>query len=352
MGRKNKKKPAPSTPNTTPDTVCTSVQELKIAEEAVDRIEGLSGFELAKELHNVAVDICKSGTAKFNNPNEEWAFNLVVKYKVHESEKACPLAIIPAAVNKVLRDEGVKDGIIDLGDRFDVDTMAAKMHELANRVLNMPLEFTRLVLVEGPDALLDPFRDVQGLQHIVPYATKSEMMMVSFLIKNIIPKGLNNACIKASPIHGNGVFARRRIEKGTIITMYPCDAFILNLKGRGDLHAKANGENMLHTEAALLSAYSATLDLTGVSICGDPDKYSNAACGHLINDGSSLLKDDFNSDDIIKYITESTAVSNCYFISLAGAALAVVASKTINRGDEILTSYGAAFWARYARGEV
>ena len=338
--------------NTTPESVCTSVGDMKIADEAIDRIEGLSGFALARELHNVAVDICTSGNAKFNNPNEKWAFDLVMKYKLAESEGATPAAIIPAAVNSVLKSAGIGGGIVDLGDQFDIDTMGAKVHELANIVLNMPLEHARLVLTEGPTELLKPFAEIAGLQQIIPYATKTEMTMISFLIKNIVPKGLNNACIKASPIHGNGVFARRRIEKGTIVTMYPCEAFIFNVKGRGDLHAKANGENMLHTEAALLAAYSATLDLTGVSICGDPDKYSNAACGHLINDGSSLLKEDFNSDDVIKYIEESTSVSNCFFISLAGAALAVVASKTINKGDEVLTSYGAAFWAKYAHGEL
>jgi hypothetical protein len=352
MGRKSKKKPAPPQETVTQASLCTSVQELKIADEVINRIEGLSGFALAKELHSVAVEICTSGNAKFINPNEKWAFDLVMKYKLEESERATPVAIIPAAVNRVLERAGIRGGTVDLGDQLEVDTIGEKMYELANTVLNIPLEHARLVLTEGPTELLRPFAEVAGLQQIRPYATKTEMTMISFLVKSIIPKGLNNACIKASPINGNGVFARRRIMRGTIVTMYPCDAFVLNIKGKGDLYAKANGENMLHTEAALLSAYSATVDRTGVSICGDPDKYSNAACGHIINDGSSLLKDDFSCDDVIKYIEESTALSNCYFISLAGVALAVVASKTINKGDEILTSYGAAFWAKNARGEM
>lgn len=353
MGRKRNKHKAPvaqPTPTSAKD-LSKSVEKLKIADAALDRVDGLSGFALAKELHMLSLEICKSGNAKFENPDDQWAFDILLKYKLDESEDSSPVVIIPAAVENLLLKHGLGGGCIDVQRQFDVHSMGKMMKEFANIVLNQLRDDGALLLTLAHGALLKPFEDVRGLKQILPYATKTEMTMISILIKNIVPQGLNNACVKSSPIHGNGVFARRKIKKGDIITMYPCDGFILNIPGNGDLHAKANGDAMLYTEAALLSAYSATVGLTGVSICGDPDKHTNAACGHIINDGSSLLKDDFEPEDVVKYMEESTATCNCYFVSLSGVVLAVVACKDINKGEEVLTSYGAAFWAKYARME-
>lgn len=39
--------------------------------------------------------------------------------------------------------------------------------------------------------------------------------------------------------------------------------------------------------------------------------------------------------------------SNCHFIPLAGIMLAVVASRNITKGDEVLTAYGAGFWVKF-----
>lgn len=64
------------------------------------------------------------------------------------------------------------------------------------------------------------------------------------------------------------------------------------------------------------------------------------------------MKKDFDVNDVLKYIEESLRAQNCHFISLAGCAMAVMASRNIKSGEEVLAAYGAGFWSKYAHGEI
>ncbi len=63
--------------------------------------------------------------------------------------------------------------------------------------------------------------------------------------------------------------------------------------------------------------------------------------GHMINDGGIIDKSDKNFDN---YYLTSSMNANCVFTSISGLHMAIVASKDIEIGQELLITYGKKYW--------
>jgi len=111
---------------------------------------------------------------------------------------------------------------------------------------------------------------------------------------------VNGARVCLSPIHGRGVFATRNIDADELITLYPGDALRFHLADPeygGDAHAR-NG----HAHGFIF--------------------------GHHVE----------------AYRKAVTSRCNATFEGLLDAAVAVIATKPIIAGEEILASYGFEYW--------
>tara|TARA_B110001450_G_scaffold35770_1_gene31448 strand:- start:805 stop:1953 length:1149 start_codon:yes stop_codon:yes gene_type:complete len=330
--------------------------ELTLKDEVAEAVSGLKGYDLAKKLHKEAVNMFNQSVAGDGlAPDVRDALRITHELRcASPGPNPVPQPVLPYMMWRKLEECSYTKGRINLESSCDIMAVGKFFVDLADSCMNRAAENIDILKRAAADPLgvLQPFIQIQGLQQASKYTTTDEMCMLACLVKNIVPAGINSVTVKSSPLHGNGVFAKRPIKKGEIITMYPCHAFLLCVEGVGTLWAMTNGENMLRTTASMLAGYSAEVEPTRISIAGDPDIYTNDACGHLINDGACIMKKDFDVNDVLKYIEDSLRAQNCHFISLAGCALAVMASRNIKTGEEVLAAYGAGFWSKYAHGEI
>jgi SET domain-containing protein len=151
--------------------------------------------------------------------------------------------------------------------------------------------------------------------------------------------------LKQSVIHGQGLFAKQNIKKGSVITIYPCDTLV-NEKTGLCMSGSKNQE--------LYIKYSSNYKLCcgDYSIIGFPDK--KIFHGHFINDAcpcvdeilQELLKEvnykSFNKSNI-KFMLKSLDRINCK-VEYNKSVAYIVASRDICPGEEILMSYGLAYW--------
>jgi uncharacterized protein YifE (UPF0438 family) len=169
------------------------------------------------------------------------------------------------------------------------------------------------------------------------------------LSKQLRPSGLCSVRIGSSALHGQGVFAARHIRRGELITTHPCHYITISL-GQTSAWFPADVSRRGATEmlTKILYQYSAKVDGTPFSIACDPnDPVHPAACAQMINDGASLERRDFSYDDLCDYVAESTRKQNCHFVTLAGFAVVAVASRDIERNEEVFASYGFSWWSNF-----
>jgi len=156
-----------------------------------------------------------------------------------------------------------------------------------------------------------------------------------------------------SSIHGKGVFATEDIPKNAIITFYPAHAI---KKGRAciindtDRCFKKNIEKNSR-------GYSVYLSLkNSVELIGNPNNTSNPLLlGHMINDASKNVFEGISINEtknLVKfknkcaeYYMYGSKKRNCAFlINKDETVVCVVASRDINKGEEILTYYDPMYW--------
>ena len=193
----------------------------------------------------------------------------------------------------------------------------------------------------------------------------------------------NNGCIeiKKSPIHGNGVYAKKDIPENKIIGLYPA-----HLKLVGNDVIKSSIKNQLILPQILYDNNgNRFLDISTVnkynlingdvdqiinkykiyngnleSIVGLPDIYSNIMFGHILNDScrniEELEKVIFNTkckkktykkfDNLVsKYYQDSLNYDNCVFRTYKGIVY-IMTTKPIKKGSELLMSYGFQYWMK------
>jgi len=160
--------------------------------------------------------------------------------------------------------------------------------------------------------------------------------------------------LKKSNIHGRGVFASRNILIHEVITFYPADIARYHVDGRpcdkdvstqmGRIYGKGISEESrikVETNPGVYDEYKFDMD-PFVDITGTPENDKNQNyLGHFINDGAKCSNDP-RSIDIYHRI--SGIKLNCEFCPLNNLHVAVVATKNISKGEEILCSYGPNYW--------
>jgi len=167
---------------------------------------------------------------------------------------------------------------------------------------------------------------------------------------------LNLSIIAPSNIKGagQGLFARRDVAAKELITFYPGDALLKWDKGVGNFKGNIGvmfGDHIpvgaVHRDARRVStdearSYEINIGMN-ISLVADPLLIDDAAySGHMINDGSALFST--NNASRTLYSRQTFDRHNAAFFDVEGCHLAVIATKMIYEGDEILVSYGEDYW--------
>ena len=190
---------------------------------------------------------------------------------------------------------------------------------------------------------------------------------------------------------GRGLFAAIPLQKGDLITCYPADGLIFtpipplavlseeeDFTGYNEMllwgdHVAAASNNTLQMAQSFSNDYqrlksycidgssnngnslysSASYSVIGLPFLDDNPAYM----GHFANDGAAIINNGTKqikrtatttttTETIIRqYVTKSEALVNAEHTSIAdGYHIATVATRNIALGEEILVSYGAAYW--------
>jgi len=173
------------------------------------------------------------------------------------------------------------------------------------------------------------------------------------LIKLKLGFEIDKVYISASKIHGNGLFTKKDIKAGEIITFYPGDIlayypeknrdieghvvgyiFCDELKDNKELNEAFNNNKKYYKDYQLAVNES-------YSLIGIPEINNNPAyLGHFCNDGAR----GHTEKDKKIYETVSVLKSNAYFKNICDCMMAVVAIKDIKKNEEILVTYGHGYW--------
>ncbi len=159
--------------------------------------------------------------------------------------------------------------------------------------------------------------------------------------------------IKNSEIQGKGVFAIRDINKGDVITLYPCHGY--SPTGNPEKFKTILNPKIVHAELELIKSGSHSTHGNGIKIYGSPSIKCPNSMGHLINDCAEEktvenLKNLQNSDSNIKmanaaieYYLNAETYRNCSIIHHENYCY-IKANKDITRGTELRTCYEPSYW--------
>lgn len=191
---------------------------------------------------------------------------------------------------------------------------------------------------------------IDGLDNkkIIVDALKLEFLTTS------LPLKLDKVEVKKSMIAGNGLFAKKKIMKDELITFYPGDIIEYTSKGNRRVNGceviafsskrfkKQFGDVTLNDNKYRDNDYSFIVNKY-YSIIGCPDFKEDANyLGHFIND--RIKCESSAQPDIVNYMYLSTSKSNCMFYCLKHLHVAIIATKNIEIGEELLTTYGPGYW--------
>ena len=150
--------------------------------------------------------------------------------------------------------------------------------------------------------------------------------------------------VAASAIEGKGVFATCDLECNELVTTYPVhalrvfmDQVPVNEDGLGgfayfyrDVALSTNHAEQ-HWENYKMQAFCRKTSTGRQAVCfyGDPNVHPPEACGHMINDPRG-----------------TGGGANCTECPIAGGAVtAIVVTKAVRAGEELLMRYGESYWA-------
>lgn len=134
------------------------------------------------------------------------------------------------------------------------------------------------------------------------------------------------------PMKGKGVVATVDIPANQIVTFYPVDLIEIgefSCKKQKRAYISRDGRYTKNHHIKILAPYKVTL--FGVSTFGDPLEFEDGCCGHMVNDGNGPIK----------------GKNNCIIMPLfGGVAIVLITATPIRKGDELLASYGNAYWKK------
>lgn len=211
-----------------------------------------------------------------------------------------------------------------------------------------------------------PWRHVQSIGEQVSIKNDEESLLLGNTIGHFCREAVEwQAPVLARPGDRDvrGVFATRDVDAGDVVTFFPCD--VLSRDSRQQLiysnrdDAKNSQLARLSLEAARATCGNCFVSLGAQSgersIGGDvsPVGCSEAHfLGHMANDGGTAPPSDVRDADEIElawtaYNVSSQAASNAELCTLGShMALALVASRPIQAGEEVFVTYGRDCWRR------
>ncbi len=191
-------------------------------------------------------------------------------------------------------------------------------------------------------------RSKSGSEKVSPNINSAKLYFLSF----IMPFGLDSAIAKPSKIHGTGVFVKKNILVGELITFYPAD------------FVEYSPDKNRHIPKHLVGVSRSARYVRSFGLITDSNvRDNNYACyidpkytiigektfdndpnylGHLINDGA---KSDSSKKSNRIYSTISSLKANCKYYNLKGGLhVAIIATKNIREGEELFITYGIPYW--------
>ena len=207
---------------------------------------------------------------------------------------------------------------------------------LAASLTAMPSHLLRVLQVLDSDRVED--HQCPRLAAVSRHMAKK--CLVDRALKRLtLPRRMFPVVVGASPLHGRGVFATRDIAEGELLTLYPPDGLAYFQGGRVQCISDADDEH----ETFMMRFYAQQLSQT-VQLLGDPDQDQDPAyIGHLIND--SVGPPGSRSPEELE---AAWALHNARPVSVyTQVEVAFVATRPIEKGDEILTTYGSCYWANH-----
>tara|TARA_Y100000591_G_scaffold332829_2_gene371784 strand:- start:140 stop:1039 length:900 start_codon:yes stop_codon:yes gene_type:complete len=282
----------------------------------------------------------------------EWVTTLIDKYTPRCNrpavEGANPITILFTEYifsNQVYS----KRGNLCIYGKTTLESYGTAVLEIARRIYYPTMAekhaFAELLRCKGPPTLTHVSHIGTAHHYLKMVGLEHQLVLVAMLSKNVCPTGLCNVRVGYSQRHGQGVFAQRNLCRGDLITLHPCHYMSLDIPGTGSVWIETNPCVPKVTEliSKLLYHYSASVYGTCISVAADPSMpVCPAACAHLINDGATMENN--SARDRCKYMRESHMAQNCHLVPLAGVSIAAVASRDIQRNEEIYTSYGWLYW--------
>lgn len=164
--------------------------------------------------------------------------------------------------------------------------------------------------------------------------------------------------IRPSSIHGYGLFANEPIAKNTVITYYPINIIQVNDCFSADKN-KSSLIERIQTDDVIDRTYAYTCspkfhNVYSIFFYGFPDIIDNKAfLGHMINDGGNNVYDNVDQNSLknlikfknklAEYYINCNKYVNCKY-NECNYTVQIVATKDINKDEEILVEYGASYW--------
>ena len=155
---------------------------------------------------------------------------------------------------------------------------------------------------------------------------------------------LSRTRIDESLNRGRGLFASENCKEGDLLTCYPGDILLHSELGFRPTPAQMGIENdeMLRD---YLCRYCIGLT-DDYALMGLPHLDQDMAyAGHFINDG--VTTPPAVEDELEDYLQESSAKANAQFLPLENLHLVALATRDIQKGEEVFVCYGPVYWMEH-----
>ena len=160
---------------------------------------------------------------------------------------------------------------------------------------------------------------------------------------------------RPSDIHGTGLFATKDLEMGTLVTLYRPDltvddtgkALMIDEADASYFQdfqkAQAPGSRQYFVFPPGVKTSAIPEPCPRFWVAANPAKAPiKGFLGHLANDGASCADD----GDVERYLAESAEKANACLVPLCIPLMGLVLSEDVQKGDELLVTYGYDAWLR------
>ena len=167
---------------------------------------------------------------------------------------------------------------------------------------------------------------------------RKQQQILSTRLRNL---NLNLTYVAPSTVAGRGLFARQSVKRGTLLTCYPGDALVLLSEDKtvwGDHIDDYCSKSFSIDQEFMLRAIT---DEWGIVALPELDK-DPAYLGHFANDGVEFPPR--CEADLSLYVLDSNDIANAMHQGLEGCHMVTIATRDIERDEEIFVTYGPEYW--------